>query len=402
MTVRAMPALVVLIPVLGALSAFAPMSIDMYLPSTDHLVGVFDTTTDRVQWTLSSFIFGYAIAHLFWGPASDRFGRRPVLAIGIGLYTAASLGCLLAPTVEAMIGLRALQGLGAAAAPLLARAVVRDMFDRDRGARILSLMWMVMSAAPMLAPIIGGQLFKYLGWQSVFWVLTIFGVICFVLVMGVLGESLPADRRTRHNPVAMAASYGALLVHRRFLGYSLCGGFLFAAMFAYISSTPFVFIGLYGVTEEQYGFLFAIHIVLMTTGAYVNSRVVARYGIDRMIRWGAVWAAAMGAAVLFFAVTGIGGVAGLVAPFALMMFSMPLVSANAVAGAMGEFPKVAGTAAALNGMLSFALGSIGSAIVAGLYNHTALPMGAGVCGFGFLSLLIYVFVLRRAPPPLDS
>ena len=234
MSVRTMPALVVLIPVLGALSAFAPMSIDMYLPSTDHLVGVFDTTTDRVQWTLGSFIFGFAIGHLFWGPVSDRFGRRPLLAIGIGLYTAASLGCLLAPTIEAMIGLRALQGLGAAAAPLLARAVVRDLFDRERGARILSLMWMVMSAAPMLAPIIGGQLFKYFGWQAVFWVLTIFGVICLALVVLVLGESLPADRRTRHNPLEMAVSYGELLVHRRFLGYSLCGSFLFAAMFAYI------------------------------------------------------------------------------------------------------------------------------------------------------------------------
>ena len=402
MTSRAMPALIILIPTLGALSAFAPMSIDMYLPSTDHLVEVFDTTTERVQWTLSSFIFGYAIAHLFWGPVSDRFGRRPLLVIGVGVYTAASLGCLLAPSVEAMIGLRGLQGLGAAAAPLLARAVVRDMFDRERGARILSLMWMVMSIAPMLAPIIGGQLFKYLGWESVFWVLTIFGVICLVLVVTVLGESLPPDRRTRHNPMEMAASYGELLIHRRFLGYSLCGSFLFAAMFAYISSTPFVFIGLYGVTEEQYGFLFAAHVAVMAVGAYINSRIVERFGLDPIIRWGVVWAAAMGFVVLFFAATGIGGIAGLLVPFALMMFAVPLVSANAVAGAMGEFPHVAGTAAALNGMLSFALGSIGSAVVGYLYNDTALPMGAGICVFGVASLLVYVFVLRGAPPPAKS
>jgi len=402
MSTRVMPAMVVLIPVLGALSAFAPMSIDMYLPSTEHLVGVFDTTTERVQWTLSSFIFGYAIAHMFWGPVSDRYGRRPLLVIGVGLYTIASLGCLFAPSVEAMIGLRGLQGLGAAAAPLLARAVVRDMFDRERGARILSLMWMVMSMAPMLAPIIGGQLFKYLGWESVFWVLTIFGVICLVLVVSVLGESLPPDRRTRHNPLEMAASYGELLIHRRFLGYSLCGSFLFAAMFAYISSTPFVFIGLYGVTEEQYGFLFATHVAVMTIGAYINSRIVERFGLDPIIRWGAVWAAAMGCVVLFFAATGIGGVVGLLIPFALRMFAVPLVSANAVAGAMGEFPHLAGTAAALNGMLSFALGAIGSAVVAYLYNDTALPMGAGICGFGILSLLVYVFVLRGAPPPAKS
>ena len=221
------------------------------------------------------------------------------------------------------------------------------MFNRERGARILSLMWMVMSMAPMLAPIIGGQLFKYLGWESVFWVLTIFGVICLVLVVTVLGESLPPDRRTRHNPLEMATSYGELLIHRRFLGYSLCGSFLFAAMFAYISSTPFVFIGLYGVTEEQYGFLFAAHVAVMTVGAYINSRIVERFGLDPIIRWGAVWAATMGCVVLFFAATGIGGVAGLLIPFALMMFAVPLVSANAVAGAMGEFPHVAGTAAAL-------------------------------------------------------
>ncbi len=394
MTARAVPALAILVPILGALSAFAPMSIDMYLPSTDHLVEVFATSSDRVQWTLSSFILGYAIAHLFWGPVSDRFGRRPLLAIGIGLYSVASLGCLLAPTIEAMIVLRALQGLGAAAAPLLARAVIRDLFDRDRGARILSLMWMVMSAAPMLAPIIGGQLFKFFGWESVFWVLTLFGVICFALVILVLAESLPLERRTGHNPIEMMVSYGELLVHRRFLGYSLCGSFLFAAMFVYISSTPFVFIGLYGVTEEHYGFLFAIHVAVMMAGAFINSRIVERFGIDRIIRVGVVWAAIMGLVVLFFAATGIGGVPSLLIPFAMMMLALPFVAANGVAGAMGDFPHVAGTAAALNGMLTFAFGAIGSAVVAAFYDDTALAMGAGISGFGLAAALGYFLVLR--------
>lgn len=388
-----MPALAILIPVLGALSAFAPMSIDMYLPSTDHLVEVFATSSDRVQWTLSSFILGYAIAHLFWGPVSDRFGRRPVLTVGIALYTVASLGCLLAPTIEAMVGLRALQGLGAAAAPLLARAVVRDLFERERGARILSLMWMVMSAAPMLAPIIGGQLFKYLGWESVFWVLTFFGAICLAMVVLTLGESLPRERRTRYNPVEMMASYGELLIHRRFLGYSLCGSFLFAAMFAYISSTPFVFIGLYGVSEEHYGFLFAIHVAVMTAGAFVNSRIVERFGIDRLIRAGVLWAAATGLAVLFFAATGIGGVAGLLVPFAMMMAALPFVAANSVAGAMGDFPHLAGTAAALNGMLTFALGAVGSALVAPFLGGTALAMGVGIAACGLASALTCFLVL---------
>ena len=176
---------------------------------------------------------------------------------------------------------------------------------------------------------------------------------------------------------------------------------LFAALNV-LSSTPFVFIGLYGVTEEQYGFLFAAHVAVMTVGAYINSRIVERFGLDPIIRWGAVWAATMGCVVLFFAATGIGGVAGLLIPFALMMFAVPLVSANAVAGAMGEFPHVAGTAAALNGMVSFALGSIGSTVVGYLYNDTALPMGAGICAFGVASLLVYLFVLRGAPPPTAS
>ena len=167
-------------------------------------------------------------------------------------------------------------------------------------------------------------------------------------------------------------------------------------MFAYISSTPFVFIGLYGVAEEHYGFLFAIHVAVMMAGAFVNSRIVERFGIDRLIGAGVAWPAAVGLVVLFFAATGIGGVAGLLVPFALMMAALPFVAANGVAGAMGDFPHVAGTAAALNGMLTFALGALGSAVVAAFLGDTALAMGAGIGAFGLAAALTYLLVLRPA------
>ena len=240
--------------ILSALVAFAPMSIDMYLPALPSLERYFATGTASVQHTLASFFLGLTVGQLLYGPIADRYGRKPPLYFGLALYVLVSAGCALVPSIGSLIVLRFLQALSGCVGMVVARAVVRDLYDHQESARVYSVLLMVMGIAPIVAPLAGGYLLAWLGWRSIFWVLALFGVACLIAVKAALPETIP--RNMPRVPLSAAlTNYASLLADRRYLGYALSGGFGQAGMFAYISGSPFVLIDLYGVPAHYYGWL---------------------------------------------------------------------------------------------------------------------------------------------------
>jgi MFS transporter, DHA1 family, multidrug resistance protein len=380
--------------ILGALTAFGPMSIDMYLPALPAVAASFGTSASRVQLTLSAFFLGFAAGQLVYGPLSDHWGRRPPLLAGTGLYVIASLLCAIATRVEWLIPLRLLQGVAACAGPLIARAVVRDVYERDRAAYMLSLLMLIMGAAPLTAPLLGGQLLLVLGWRSIFATQGGFGALCFFGARLGLAETLDEAKRSRAGVRAMAVRYGTLLRSRDFMGYAVSSGAAYAGMFAYFAGSPFVFIRLYGVPPQNYGFLFALNVIGLMVCAAANSRLVLRYGPDRVLRRGVAAVSVAGAALVLAAITGWGGLAGLVVPLLAFIASISFIGANAMAGALSTFRYVAGTASALAGTIQFGLGALSAAAVGAFYNGTAVPMAVVIALTGLTSLLAHRLLVR--------
>ena len=389
------PRRALLIPILACLTAFGPVSIDMYLPALPAIGGDLDADPAGVQLTLSAFFFGFGGGQLLYGPLADRFGRRRPLIGGLVLFIAASLGCALSRSLDALIAFRLLQALGGAAGPVLARAIVRDLYDRDRAARVLSIMVLIMSLAPLFAPLLGGQVLGWLGWRAIFWALVVFGGGCVAGVLLGIPETLAVAKRLGGSAATMILGYAAPLFHRRFLGYALGGALIFGGMFAYITGSPFVFITLYGVRPEHYGLLFGVNVLGVMLAASINGRIVMRVGSDRLFALGIAIAAISGSILVTVAAVGWGGLLAMLVPLFCFISTVGLVGANGMAGCLGLFPDRAGIASALAGTLQFLMGAVCGTLVSLLSNGTALPMAAVMAVAGVLS-----FLVQRSLAPL--
>jgi len=374
-----------LILLLGILSAFGPASMDMYLPSLPTLVEYFATSTSKAQLTLGGFMIGFASGQLFYGPLSDRYGRKRVLVSGIALYTVATLFCATASSVDSLIVMRFIQALGGGAGVVLTRAIVRDLYSGNEAARAMSLMLLVPSVAAFAGPFIGGQLLLWVRWQAIFWLLVAFGVVTLVLTLVVLPETLPAERRQRLTVLRVLREYGHVLCHRQAIGYMFCGAFSFSAMFAQLSGTPFIYIQLFGVPPEYFGFLFGLNIVGIMAGSWLNSRLVIRFGIRRMLIVGTSIALVGGLGLLVTASFGFGGLAGIVIPIFIFMVPHNITNANAAAATLEFFPQIAGTASSLVGAIRFGTGAVVGALVGLLHDGTAIPMAAVIASCAILS-----------------
>ncbi len=373
---------------LAAMTAFPPMAIDQYLPALPAIGRDLGASAAAVQGTLSIFFVGFSVGQLVYGPLSDRFGRRGPLLAGIVLFVAASLACAVVQSVAALIVWRFVQSVGAAAPAVIARAMVRDLFEGTEAARMLSLMALVMGIAPLAAPILGGYLTEWFGWASNFWALALFGALCLLGAWSGLPETLPVARRRAASVPMMLRDYATLARDRRFQGYAMASGLSFGGYFAYVSGSPFVFIELYGVPVSLFGYLFGLNVVGMMVGSALNTRLVERIGIDGMLAWGIGLGAVAGAALLGLGATGVGGLWALFAAIFLFVSCQGLITANAMAGALAVRPDLAGTAAALAGVSMFVVGALAGVMVNALFDGTALPM-AGVMGaaaFGALAI----------------
>jgi DHA1 family bicyclomycin/chloramphenicol resistance-like MFS transporter len=375
--------------ILGCLAAFGPLSIDMYLPSLPTLAQEFRTDTAAAQLTLSIFFIGLAFGQALYGPIADRYGRKRPLLAGCALYMVASIACVLAPSIESLVVLRLAQALGGCAGMVISRSIVRDLFDEHESARIYSFLMLVMGIAPITAPLLGGQLLALFGWRSIFWLLGGFGLICLLMVAFGLPESLPIERRNRAGVGQALVVYAQLLADRRFVGYALAGGFLMAGMFAYISGSPFVVIELYGVSPQQYGWIFGANALGLIIASQLNRWLLARYSGDAILSAILAVAAAASVVLVLVAATGFGGLVGLLLPLFVCIASVGLVGPNTAAAVMAPYGRMAGSASALLGTLQFVVGAVSGIVVGVLYNGTALPMAGTIAACCVAALVIF-------------
>jgi len=385
-----------LVLVLGALTAFTPMSVDMYLPAFPEIARDLGARTTEVQLTLSFFFLGLAIGQLIYGPVADRFGRRPPLIFGCVVYIGASLGCALAPDIHALIAFRFLQALGGCVGMVITRSIVRDMFDEKGAARMFAQLMAIMGVAPILAPLLGGQLLVYASWHAIFWILTVFGVLNLIAVLTVLKESLPVERQRSLHPAAVAATYLRLLTDRYFVGHALSSSLSFAGMFAYVTGSPFVFIEYYGVSAQHYGWIFGMNAIGFIGAAQVNHRLLSRTTTKTLLSMALVVTVTAGLAVALAGVTGFGGLPGLLVPLFVFISSMGFITPNATARALAPQGANAGSASAVLGTLQFCAGGAIGAVVASLPSTSPAPMALMIALCGVLGITAHrVLVGRR-------
>jgi DHA1 family bicyclomycin/chloramphenicol resistance-like MFS transporter len=339
-----------------------------------------------IQLTLSAFMIAFGFGQIFYGPAGDRFGRRPVILGGVAIYVVASIGCAFAAEAGQLVLLRFLQGLSACGGVVLARTMVRDLAEKDQAARAMSLMMACTSIAPMLAPLIGGQVLWFLGWRAIFWTLAIIGVFALAAAWFRLPETLRPEYRQPLVLSSILARFGELFRHRAFMGYAFTSTFQFSALMAFLSGSPFVFIEKYGVPPRAYGLIFGGMIVFMTIGSLLNARFVRVFGADRILRYAVIVPAIVGPVALVMGlIEARYGSIGMW-PFLLcigpQIATISLIGPNSMAMALQRYPHMAGTASSLMGVMQFGIGAIFGAIVGQTLDGTIAPMttAMGIAG----------------------
>jgi DHA1 family bicyclomycin/chloramphenicol resistance-like MFS transporter len=391
---RDQPAMTVL---LGALIAVAPLAMDIYLASMPSMTRALSATTDQVQLTLSLYMYAWGCSQIFVGPLTDRFGRRPLLLAGLGLFVAASIGCAFARDIHVLIGARVVQAIGMATVAVVPRAVVRDLYTGTQAARILSLMGVVLGIAPVIAPIIGSHLHVWFGWRANFVFVSAYGAIALVCVAAALPETIPArDRRATH-PAIVLANYGRLLRSRSYIGYTLVAAFASSGLFAFLAGSAFVFVAVMGTGERAFGFLFGTVMVGNILGASVGSRLVTRLGIDRMLRYSTALMLASGAMLAALSFAGAVHPLAIVAPMFLFMVALMTTMPQATAGALIAFPAIAGSAASLLLFCQFVLASTAALIVGSTFDGTQRPMAITIAVATLLAFLAFRALVRQSP-----
>ncbi len=380
-----------LVLILGSLTAFAPMSIDLYLPAFPELTRHFGVSQASVQLTLTACLAGLALGQLLSGPCSDAIGRRRPLLIGLAVYVAASVGCALAPSAAFLTGLRLVQGLAGAAGLVIARAVVRDLYSGVALARFFSLLMLVSGLAPVLAPLIGSQLIRVMPWQGLFAVLAGFGLLLLVGAGFGLPETLPPPVRRRGGLRATGRVMRELLGDRRFVGYALASGLVFAAMFSYIAGSPFVLQQIYGLSPQLYGVAFGVNALGIVALGQLNGLLLRWLPPRRLLAAGLVLAALGGVGVITAVLAGLGLPVVLPTLFAVVA-SVGLVLPNSTALALSGRPEQAGSASTLFGVLQYLFGAVVAPLVGAFGAGTAVPMAALMCGLTLTGLVTFALL----------
>ncbi len=394
-----MPGRLAMTLLLGLLVSFAPMTIDLYLPAFPIMARDLATDAESIQLTLSVYMVGFALSQTIFGPISDRFGRKPTIMIGTSIYLVASVACALATTVEQLIVFRLFQSIGAAAAPVVARAVVRDMFTREEAARMYSVVTTVVAIAPVVAPVLGGFIVVWLGWRANFWVLTGFGASAMLLVIVMLPETNrnPDPNATRIGQ--MLRNFATMLSNRAYLGYVLTVMGNFSGLFAYLLGASFVLVDQLGMSPTSFGLSFGAASVGFMSGAFLGSRIVRYAGVERMCLAGTSFTAAGGALVFVLIWSDVISIWSIIVPTIVYFFGMGMSQPNIQAGAISPYPQMAGAAASLLGLAQYVSAGLLSMVLA-LFAFDQTFLLATIMGtsgvFAFLVFILFVWVpLRR-------
>lgn len=380
--------------ILGGLGALGPLANDMYVPALPALSHDLGATTSQAQMTLSAFILGLALGQIVAGPISDARGRRWPLLIGVVIYVLTSLLCIITPSMTALIALRFVQGIAGSAGMAIALAMVSDLYAGIARARFFSLLMQINGLAPMLAPLLGGQLLRFTSWQGIFVTLALAGVVLFAVSAWGLGETLPPARFQHGGLATSLHSFRELLTDFHFVGAALSCGFAFTATIIYVSVSPFILQNLYGITPQVLGLLFGVNALGLVIMAQVNSRLVGRRSPQTLLIWGYTLLALAGAGLLVAALLGV-GLVGILPAFFVLASSLGLIMPNATTLALAH-SRAAGSASALLGVLQLAIGALVAPLVGLGGTLTALPMALAIAAFALAAPAVFLSAGRLA------
>ncbi|ECP5601555.1 multidrug effflux MFS transporter [Salmonella enterica] len=355
---------------LSALMALTSLSTDIYLPAMPIMARALH---GDAELTITGFLIGFTLAQLIWGPVSDHLGRKIPLFIGMVLFVAGSVGCATSTTMMQMVFWRVFQAMGACTGPMLARAMIRDLFSRSRAAQMLSTLMIVMAIAPIGGPLLGGLIIKFSTWPMIFWLLSATGVVMFLALL-TLPETLPEERRVQATLKGAFGNYVFLLKNRRFMRYTLSLTSYYMAVYAFIAGSPLVYISYYGVSPQHYGWLFAVNIVGVMLLSTINRKLVQRHSLDALLRTSLSLAAI--AAILLTLAAGLktGGIAFLVVMMFITFSMNGVIAAASTAAALDEVPEIAGSASALIGALQYGSGIVSTGLLALFSDNTPWTM----------------------------
>lgn len=379
--------------ILGLLAMLMPLSIDMYLPALPVIAEQFGVPAGSAQMTLSTYILGFAVGQLLYGPMADSIGRKPVILGGTLVFAAAAVACALAQSIEQLITMRFFHGLAAAAASVVINALMRDIYPREEFSRMMSFVMLVTTIAPLLAPMIGGAVLVWFNWHAIFWILAIAALLVSAMIVFFIRETLPVEKRQKFHFRTTLGNFASLFRHKRVLSYMLASGFSFAGMFSFLSAGPFVYIEINHISPQDFGYYFALNIVFLFVTTMINGRIVRRVGALNMFRSG-LWV--QFAMALWMVVTALLDVGfwSLVLGVAAFVGCVALVASNAMAVILDEFPHMAGTASSLAGTFRFGIGAIVGALLSMATFNTAWPMIWSITFCATCSILFYLYASR--------
>jgi DHA1 family bicyclomycin/chloramphenicol resistance-like MFS transporter len=386
----------VLAVLLTLLVGMGPVSTDVYLPSLPAIAADLDASQALAQLTLGLFVGGFAAMMLACGPLADRFGRRPVLLAGMALYVLASIACALAGSIEVLLAARFVQAIGACVGPVVARAIVRDLYPPREAGRILGYMASAMALAPLIGPFIGGWLELAFGWRASFWFLALYGGALWLALWLQLRETLATPLFGALSPVPLLRNYALILSNRTFLGFMLAVALVFGALFSWITNSAFVVIDYFGVRPDRFGISFGVVVAGYLFGAYAGSRAGVRFGLERAAGLGVSIAAAAGAGLLLAGWLQIGGLPAIVLLMAASFFGVGIAIPQGTAGALDPFPERAGSAAALLGFLQMMTGLLVSAASGLAFDGTPRPMVSLNATCAFTALVAFTLLIPGA------
>ena len=380
--------------VLGLLSAIGPFAIDMYLPALPSIGQSLGASMAAVQASLMAFFIALGIGQIIYGPVSDMVGRKAPLYFGLVLFAVASVGCALAPDIHTLVVLRFIQGLGACAGMVVPRAVVRDLHTGHDAARLMSLLMLVFSVSPILAPLVGSILIETVGWRSVFWAVTVAAVLGLILLATSLPETRPAKDRVNSSVGSALAAYGVLLRDKHFLGLVFIGAFGISSFFAYLANSSFVLIDHYNLTPREYSFAFAANAASFIGISQFTGKLSARFGLVPLVKFAVVGYAVMMTLLLAINLAGVERLDVMIVVLFIGYGFLGLVVPTTAVLALEEHGEIAGTASALMGTLQFVTGALVMAVTGVLADGTARPMIAGIAGSAIVAYVFSRITLR--------
>lgn len=376
--------------ILSGLMAFASLSTDIYLPAMPTMA---EDLHGNVELTITGFLVGFAIAQLIWGPISDHLGRRKPLLIGMVLFIIGSAGCAMSTSITQIVFWRVFQAFGACTGPMLARAMIRDLFARTRAAQMLSTLVLVMAIAPIAGPLIGGQIIRLSTWHSVFWLLAVIGALMFIS-LNWLPETLPEEKRVKASLAGAFRNYRSLFANGRFMRYTLSLTCYYVAAYAFITGSPFVYISYYHVEPQHYGWLFALNIVGVMVMSVVNRRLVQRHSLEQLLKYATMLAALAAVALAVLVKLESGGVEAIIITVFLFFSMNGIIAATSTAAALDAVPSIAGSASALIGALQYGSGIISSLLLAAFSDGTPWTMAWIIALFTLCSAVLALRATR--------